>query len=369
MTAVQQTVLEIEDLTVLRGEQFQLRVPRLGARSGETLAILGPNGAGKSTLLEVLALLRPPDQGTVSFLGTPVRGHRRRLELRRRLSLAMQDPLLLSRRVIDNVALPLKLRGGNREEARQRAHFWLERFGIPHLSERQAHSLSGGEARRTSLARALVSDPAVLLLDEPFSALDPPTRDGLLRDFQHALTPQTAVILVTHDRSEALSLAQRVAVLASGRVQQVGSTEEVFRQPASKAVAELVGLETILSGPVTACEDGLCRVEVSPGVSVEASGESAPGDYVTLCVHPEEVTIERQSDPSRTTARNVFDARIRSITPHGPARRVEMECPFLLVALVTRRSAESLAFKPGEIVSASFKASAVHVFPSRRAHD
>ncbi|MEE9229947.1 MAG: ABC transporter ATP-binding protein [Acidobacteriota bacterium] len=369
MTAVRQTVLEIADLTVARGEHFQLRVPHLEARSGETLAILGPNGAGKSTLLEVLALLRLPDQGKVSFLGAPVRGHRQRLQFRRRISLAMQDPFLLSGCVIDNVALPLKLRGGNRKEARQHARFWLERFGIPHLSERQAHSLSGGEARRASLARALVSDPALLLLDEPFSALDPPSRDGLLRDFQHALTPHTAVILVTHDRSVALSLAQQVAVLAAGRVQQVGSTEEVFRQPACETVAELVGLETILSGPVTACEYGLCRVEVSPGVGVEASGESVPGDYVTLCVHPEEVTIERQSDPSRTTARNVFDARIRSITPHGPGRRVEMECPFPLVALVTRRSAELLALKPGEVVSASFKASAVHVFPSRRAHD
>jgi tungstate transport system ATP-binding protein len=157
-----------------------------------------------------------------------------------------------------------------------------------------------------------------------------------------------------------------VAVLAAGQVLQVDTAEKVFRQPASETVAALVGLETILSGPVMACEEGLCRVEVCPGVSVEASGVSAPGSHVTLCVHPEEVTIERESDPRRTTARNVFSARIRTVIPHGPARRVEMECPFPLVALVTRRSAESLGLKPGENVSASFKASAVHVFPARR---
>ncbi|MEE9218870.1 MAG: ABC transporter ATP-binding protein [Acidobacteriota bacterium] len=358
-------VLSIRDLEVHRGEHFRLRLPRLEAAAGETLAVLGPNGAGKSTFLEILALLRRPDAGEVRIRGEVAKSHSDRLRIRRRLSLAMQDPFLLAGSLLDNVALPLRLRGIAKNEARARARPWLTRFGIAELAQRPGRAVSGGEARRASLARALVTDPDLLLLDEPFSALDPPTRDTLLLDFQRALPPSTAVVLVTHDRSEALTLAQQVAVLDSGHLLQWDTVQEVFHRPASESVATLVGLETILSGTVRESADGLCRVEVSPAVVVEASGEAAAGARVRLCVHPEEVTIERDPRPAQTTARNVFSARIRAVRPHGPARRVEMECPFALAALVTRRSAEELDLKPGDEVAASFKASAVHVFPAR----
>jgi len=357
--------LEVHDLVVLRGD-FRLDVPHLVVAAGETLAVLGPNGAGKSTLLEVLALITPPRRGEVRLRGEAADSRAARARLRRRLGLALQDPFLLAGSVLDNVALPMRLRGIPRGHARARARAWLERFGIAELAERSSRSVSGGEARRASLARALVTDPEVLLLDEPFSALDPPTRDSLQRDFQKALAPGTAVVLVTHDRSEALALAQQVAVLESGRLLQCGPAQEVFRRPADEAVAALVGLDTILSGPVLSCAEGVCRVEVAPGVVVEAAAEAPAGAHLTLCVHPEEVTLERQPAAAQTTARNVFPALIRSLTPHGPGRRVELECPFPLVAVVTRRSAEELQLRPGERVLAAFKASAVHVFPARR---
>lgn len=355
--------LEARDLEVRRGGHFRLDVPSLAVGRGETLAVLGPNGAGKSTLLEVLALLRVPERGVVRVLGRDAAWAAERLRLRRHLSLAMQDPFLLEGSVIANVALPLRLRGVSAERARAGARPWLERFGIAGLAARPARSISGGEARRASLARALASEPDVLLLDEPFSALDPPTRDALLCDFQRALAPSTAVVLVTHDRTEALGLAQRVAVIEAGRLLQHGPTQEVFRRPASEAVAALVGIETILCGTVLECSDGLCRVEVAPGAVVEAAADAARGSRLTLCVHPEEVALERA--PTRTSARNVFQALIRSITPHGAGRRVELECPFPLVALVTRRSVEDLGLRPGERVAAVFKATSVHVFPGR----
>ncbi len=348
-----------------RGSAFDLRIERLSVAPGETLAVLGLNGAGKSTLLETLALLLKPDAGEVRVLGEMASGGSARRRLRRRLGLALQDPFLLRGRVLDNVALPLRLRGLPRAEARARAGGWLDRFGIPHLADRPAREISGGEARRASLARALVADPDLLLLDEPVSALDPPTRDSLLRDFQRALGPGTAVVLVTHDRSEALSLAQHVAVLHAGRLLQWGRAEEVFRRPANATVASIVGLESILAGPVATCENGLCRVEVAPGISIEAAAEATPGSRLTLCIHPEEVTLERPGPAARSTARNLFPADIRSVTPHGRGCRVELACPFPLVALVTRRSVEDLDLRAGERVTASFKASAVHVFPAR----
>ena len=357
--------LELRDLTVRRGAAFQLDVPRLTVTRGETLAVLGLNGAGKSILLEVLALLLQPDTGELRLFGETVIGAASRRRLRRRLGLALQDPFLLRGSILDNVALPLRLRGVSRREARRRAAAWLERFDVGHLAARPSRRASGGEGRRVSLARALVSEPDLLLLDEPFSALDPPTHDVLLRDFQRALNPGTSVVLVTHDRGEALSLSHHVAVLHAGRLMQWGPVHEVFRSPSSQDVAALVGLETILSGEVIACDGGICRVAVEPGVVIEAVAQAAPGSRLTLCIHPEEVRLERPAPGGRSSARNVFPALIRSLTPHGLGRRVELHCPFPLVALVTRSSVEDLGLHPGESITASFKASAVHAFPAR----
>ncbi len=234
---------EIRGLRVRRGASFTLDIPRLSVVGGETLAVLGLNGAGKSTLLEVLALLRRPDEGEVRILGEAARPGAATHRLRRRLGLALQDPLLLTGSVLDNVALPLRLRGLPRRDSRRHALVALQRFDVGHLADRQARLTSGGEARRVSLARALVTDPDLLLLDEPFSALDPPTRDALLRDFQAALPPETAVVLVTHDRLEAQMLAHHLAVVDGGKLLQVGPVDEVFRHPVDRSVAALVGPE------------------------------------------------------------------------------------------------------------------------------
>ena len=356
---------EVRGLRVRRGPAFTLEIPRLSVAAGETLAVLGLNGAGKSTLLEVLALLLRPDEGEVRILGEATRSGPDAQRLRRRLGLALQDPLLLAGSVLDNVALPLRLRAVPRSECRRRALAGLARFEVAHLAGRSSRGLSGGEARRVSLARALVTEPDLLLLDEPFSALDPPTRDALLRDFQKAIPAGTAVVLVTHDRLEALGLGRQIAVLQGGRLLQWGPAQEIFRSPLSQPVAALVGLETILSGPVLSSDDGVSRVAVGPGAIIEAATEAPAGDHVTLCIHPEEVHIERPGPGTRTSARNVFPALIRSVTPHGTGWRIALECPFPLVVLVTGRSATDLALLPGERVTASFKASAVHVFPAR----
>ncbi len=233
--------LETRDLVVRREGSFRLEVPRLAVGAGRMLAVLGVNGAGKSTLLEVLALLRTPDSGEVRVHGEPARGTGARRRLRLRLGLALQDPFLLRGKVIDNVALPLRLRGIAVAEARRRAAGWLDRLGVAGLADRRATQVSGGEARRVSLARALAADPEVLLLDEPFAALDPPTRDGLLRDFRAALDARTAVILVTHDRVEAQEIADEVAILHAGRILQWGPVPEVFARPADLTVASIVG--------------------------------------------------------------------------------------------------------------------------------
>jgi len=163
-----------------------------------------------------------------------------------------QEPLLLNASVYENAALGLKLRRLDGRAAEQRVLPWLERLGIAHLARRQARSLSGGEAQRTSLARAFVLDPELLLLDEPFSALDPPTRDELLLDLETILR-ETGIttVFVTHDRNEAYMLGNRVAVVIGGRVLQIGATAEVFAQPVNEEVARFVRPPLLMPRQIT----------------------------------------------------------------------------------------------------------------------
>ena len=148
----------------------------------------------------------------------------------------------------------------------ERVALWLERLGISHLSGRQARTLSGGEAQRTSLARAFVLDPDLLLLDEPFSALDAPTREALLETF-HRLQQQTHVttLFVTHDRLEALRVGNRVAVIDKGEIAQIGTAEEIFSQPVNETVASFVGIETILRGTIEFQSDGFAEIGIDAG--------------------------------------------------------------------------------------------------------
>ncbi|HET9911492.1 MAG TPA: ABC transporter ATP-binding protein [Anaerolineales bacterium] len=233
-------LVEIRDLLVKRGEQPALQFEQLTIENGEVLAVVGPNGAGKSTLLLTLARLLRPERGEIRFSGKQASAEADTV-YRRRIALVMQDPLLFDTSVFENIASGLKFRGIPKEEIRRKVPLWLERLGVEHLAKRRAGQLSGGEAQRVSLARALVLEPQLLLLDEPFSALDPPTRSRLLDDLG-ALLKETATttIFVTHDLPEAAQLAGRMAVIIGNRLRQVGSPEVVFTSPADEDVAGFV---------------------------------------------------------------------------------------------------------------------------------
>jgi tungstate transport system ATP-binding protein len=237
-------LLEIRDLQVQRGGKPVLHIPALNIPKGQVTAILGPNGSGKSTLLLSVARLLRPSSGEVLFNGQAAH-HETDTSFRRRIGLVLQSPLLLDSSVFDNVITGLRFRGMPQAEMTHRAGAWLAKLGIAHLRERRATNLSGGEAQRVSLARAFVLEPELLLLDEPFSGLDAPTRVRLLADLHTLLEEtRTTTLFVTHDMAEAQQLAARVAILLGGRLRQVGEARQVFNHPADPQVAELLGRAT-----------------------------------------------------------------------------------------------------------------------------
>lgn len=230
-------LLVLENLLVKRGGRTVLDLKSLEIEKGEVLAVVGPNGAGKSTLLLTLARLLKPGRGEIWFNGRPAAGESA-LTYRRRIGLVMQDPLLFDSSVYGNIATGLRFRGCRKVEIDRRVSVWLERLHIHHLSGRRATELSGGEAQRVSLARALVLEPELLLLDEPFAALDPPTRQRLVNDLAGLLREQRiTTVFVTHDLGEAARLADRVAILLDSQLRQFGLPEMVFKAPADAEVA------------------------------------------------------------------------------------------------------------------------------------
>jgi tungstate transport system ATP-binding protein len=356
-------LLKAEWLQVRRGGALVLDIPVLDIFPDQILALIGPNGAGKSTLLLTLACLLKPSGGRFSFNGREIDAGRGDVEYRRRIAMVFQEPLLFDATVFDNVAAGLKIRGVGREELGRVVPGYLELFGIAHLAKRSARKLSGGEAQRTSLARAFVTKPEIVFLDEPFSALDPPTREALIGDLERILhETHTTAVASTHDQTEALRLADRMAVMNGGRIAQIGSVAEVMNRPVNEFVASFVGVETVLPGRVLETSDGVFVAAVEGG-EIQAVGHVRTGEGVLCCIRPEHVTLSTNTSFSETSARNVFPGTIRKITPLGLFHRVYLDCGFDLVAYVTRQSLETLSLEEGKSVIASFKATAVHVIP------
>jgi len=361
-----EALLTLRDILVAYGPSTILEFSSLSVHAGEILAVIGPNGAGKSTLLRLMGLLHQPTQGQIYF-------HNREviptdsLSVRRRMASVFQEPLLLNASVYDNAALGLKLRGMNRHTIEQRLRPWLKRLGIEHLANRKARTLSGGEAQRTSLVRALALDPEILLLDEPFSSLDPPTRERLLLDLERILR-ETGIttVFVTHDRDEAFIFGDRIAVLIGGQLLQTGPTTEVFAHPENLEVAHFVGFDTKIPGVVESVSEGLARVRINGGCS-QIVGNFQAGAQLYLCLRSEDITLSLPgAENCKSSARNRLQGKALKVTPWGAHYRVALVCGEThLVAFITRPSFLELKIAEGDEIVASFKASAVHVIKRR----
>jgi len=351
-------MLEMRDIEQRYDGRRVVRVPAFRVDAGDRLVLFGPNGAGKSTLLRLLSLVEMPMRGQVLYEGTPVDA-RNSLAIRRRFALLLQKPVFFRGTVRSNVAYGLRVRGLRAAETRARLERAAERFAIGHLLDRQVDQLSGGEAQRVNLARAFVLEPEILFLDEPFSALDAPTRQELLLELRRVVmaTGQTTV-LVTHHREEAAFFGTRVAVVLDGCVRQQGPVEEVFSRPACDQVARLVGVETVLAGRVTGSDGELLAVAVG-GQSFFVPGDAQPGEEVLVCVRPEDVFISRQRPEG--SVRNWFEGTVAEVRPYGRTLDLVVECGFRLKAAVTRSAFRELGLEQGARVWAGAKATSVHL--------
>lgn len=253
-----------EDLVFRRGDRTVLDIPGLSFAEGRTTALLGPNGSGKSTLLRLVAGLERPSSGKVLVGGRAAAGDR---ATREHVAFAFQRPVFLTGGVGQNLSLGLRLRGLSRKEADRRAKEAAELCGVGHLWGRDAARLSGGEAQRANLARALALRAPVTLLDEPLAGLDAPARTALLNDLPGILhAVGGTAIVVTHDRDEALRLGDDMAVLLGGRVRARGTRAEVFGSPPDAETAAFLGYLLVP-------EDGGGRAGVAPGALRPGPGE------------------------------------------------------------------------------------------------
>jgi molybdate transport system ATP-binding protein len=338
----------------------------LDARPRPAVTVLfGPSGSGKTTILRCVAGLEQPESGFIRF-GSEVWFDAERgiclTPQRRRIGFLFQDYALFPHLTVrQNLGYGLARLPRSRRQERLTEMITL--FQLGGLENRHPRHLSGGQLQRVALARAVAPAPRLLLLDEPLSALDDPTRSGLRSQLRQLLTRVgIPALLVTHDRTEAIALGDWLAVVVEGRIQQVGSVQEVFARPANHLVARSVGIETVLPGRILATNNGLATVQLNAATLLAVDPGDLEGSEVYACIRAEEVMLSRTA-PGRESARNHLRGTVASITPEGPLVRVVLECGVPLVALITKPACDELNIQVSDTLTAVIKAISVHLIP------
>ena len=337
----------------------------LAVGPGETVAVMGPNGAGKSTLLNVIAGLTHPDSGKAELDGNALfdledgRGHWIAPHRRGTALLAQEALLFPHLSVLENVAFGPRSAGASKRDARETALRWLADVEATELESRRPAQLSGGQAQRVAVARALATDPGLLLLDEPMSALDIHAAPLLRRLLKRVLAGRRAII-ITHDVLDALMLADRVVILENGRIAEQGPTREVLQLPRSRFAAGLAGLNLV---PGTLAGHGLLAGDLEIyGQHDELPGQLPAGEPGVAVFPPSAVSVFLS--PAHGSPRNSFAVTVADLEPHGDHIRVRAGQGGQLSADVTPEAAADLGLVPGMLVYFVVKAAAVSIYPA-----
>jgi len=348
-------MIEIKKLYVKLGD-FMLQDINLTVADGEYFIIVGPTGAGKTVLLESIAGLYPVKSGEIWVKGRLVT----RLDPEKRgISIVYQDHVLFPHlSVKDNITFGLRLRKQTRHETEATLDWVSGLLGISQLLDRKPDTLSGGEQQKVALARALSIKPQVLLLDEPLSALDPESREGVQQELHQLHNRlQVTTIHVTHDFEEAIALGDHIAVLGEGQIKQVGTPEHIFRQPNSEFVARFAMARNIFFGEVVDKGNGN-TVFSAEGTELAVATDLRGSRHASI--RPEDILIS--PEPLRSSARNSFGGIITRVTDKGSTLYLTVNLPPDFICMVTRRSFEEMGLAEGKKVYITFKATAIHVF-------
>lgn len=352
------SLIEVRNLCKEYSGKKALNDVNLRVQSGEIFAVIGPNGAGKTTLLRLLALLDEPSSGTISFDGVTVDYSAKvRLALRRRMGMVFQQTVLFNMSVFDNVAYGLKIRGLDERSTEKKVKETLELVQLVGFERRNALSLSGGEAQRVALAQALVTEPDLLLLDEPTANLDPKNL-SIIEEVLSWMNREKKVTLVmtTHNMLQAENLAARVALLLNGKIEGIGTAQEVFGAP-SKQLMDFARLENVFSGNSIILEEGTSLIDIGDGVQIEAVVRKS--GRVTVFVRPEDIILSEK--PIISSARNVFRGKIVGILDMGPLVKLRVDAGKEFVVQITKRSFNDMRLNVGSEAFLTFKASSVQV--------
>jgi len=335
-------------------DDFSLKNVSFSVNKGEHFIILGPTAAGKTLILETIAGFYVPRTGKILLNGKDITHIPPE---KRNIGFVYQDYSLFPHmNVKENVAFGLKMQKLPKTEVEAKVQEIMDSMGISYLQNRLPSTLSGGEQQRVALARSLVIDPEILLLDEPLSALDPRTRESLREELKRIHEVRnTTTIHVTHDQDEALALADRIGVIMDGELVQVDEPYRVFNEPVTEEIATFVGVENVIQGKIISNEDGVVVVDTGK-YQIRALSNLQKGE-VNVFIRPENIILSKGKLES--SARNSISGKISRISQLGATFRIYMNND--LSALVTKQAIEELGLKVGEKVYASFKATAIHL--------
>jgi molybdopterin-binding protein len=351
-------LLEIQNLSKKYEGKNVLEDISIFLEKGTTLGLIGPTGCGKTTLLRIINLIEPPSSGKIIFNGQEIpKTKKEQIDIRRKIGLVFQKPIVFKGTVYDNICYGLKIRGENETSYHDKIKNLLDSLGLSGYEKRDASTLSGGETQRMALARALVTEPDLLLLDEPTANLDPQSTEKI-ENFMEKLRDEreTTIIIATHNLIQGQHLADEILIL-NKKIMQIGEPEEVFRRPKNKFVAEFVGVKNVKRGNSRKVEDKLTLIEI--GVISIYSSSTLEGN-VYMSIRPEEITLSREK--VQTSALNEFKGEIKEIKDSGGILNLKIDVGEIFSVYMTRKSFADMNLTLGSPVWLQFKASAVNVF-------
>lgn len=336
-------------------QDFKLEDISLDVKDQEYFVILGPTGAGKTLVLELIAGFHEPDEGEIRMGQKDVTNLSPQ---ERDVGFVYQNYSLFPHLTVEeNIEFGPAVQKVSDKQVGERKIEIMDTLDISHLKDRYPKTLSGGEQQKVALARALILNPKILLLDEPISALDVPSQEEVrqrLKDIHRE--SEITTIHVTHNREEASWLGDRLGVMSDGKIVQIGSPDEVFRKPKSEFVANFVGTENVFPG-TSNMEEEISKIDIGGGVEIQST-EIREGQ-VKACIRPEEIIVSNQ--PIKSSGRNMFEGEIVGVSDLENTVRLEIDTGRNFTVVVTKKSRSDMNLKIGKKVYIAFKASSVHV--------